>query len=692
MPDEVSFHCPLQPDDLKFRSLAGREELGRLPEFRVELLRSYKLEPVKADALLGKGAGVTIMLDNQQERHLHGIVTEFERCGVSGRNDIYRLVLRPWLWQLTLGADCRIFQDKTVIQILDIIFAEYGSAGRVEKKVEGGSFASRPYTVQYRESDFDFVSRLMEEEGIYYYFKHEESQHTLVLCNSPSGHGPIPGGSLDWSAEQTGNTEREDIVTEWSRSHSLQPLRYTHTDFAAEAPRTDLQASAQRAAPYAKPNELEVFDYPGGHDDFAMGENTGGKTKAGKDSAQLEINRFESRHSVATALTPFRGLTVGSTFSFKSHPDKDGYLVTSTIVEVRFSGNESNTDERRCDYLCRFNAVPKTVAFLPGRSVTRPVIGGPQTATVVGPSGDEIHTDKYGRVKLQFHWDRVGKNNEKSSCWVRVSYPSAGKNFGSLSLPRIGEEVVVDFLEGNPDRPLVTGRVYNGENLPPYPLPRFANVSGMTTRSTKSGGTDGNELLFFDDKGKELVSMRAQYNQMFQVLNDFSTWVGKDAYETIGGNRTSSTGVNLDSAIGANSTLKIGADSQVAIGGDLISSVGGALSTDVTGSFSGAIGSAAEVAVGTGLDLNVGTATSITTGTAMNLKALSVVIEGSTEISLKVGSSFITLTPAGVTIQGALVNINPGGAAGPAQAAAKATPPKPKDPGKPADYKNPLGR
>ncbi|QHJ00978.1 type VI secretion system tip protein VgrG [Xylophilus rhododendri] len=690
MAEEVRFNCSLKPDDLMFRSLSGWEELGRLPEYVVELLRPEKLGALKAQELLGKGASVTLMLDNKQERHLHGVVAEFERGGTSGRNHVYRVTLRPWLWQLTLGADCRIFQDKTAVQILDAVFAEYDSS-KVDKRLTG-SCASRPYTVQYRESDFDFVSRLMEEEGIYYYFKHEESQHTLVLCNSPSGHDPIPGDKLDWSAKQGENIEREDIVTEWSRQHSMQPLKYTHTDFAAEAPSTDLKASAERSVPYAKPNDLEVYDYPGEHDDLAMGTNTGSKVQAGKDSAQHEINRYESRHSVATGLTPFRGVACGRTFAFKFHDDADGYLITGTVTEIRYAGNETNVEKPGCDYMCRFNAVPKTVHFLPQRSVARPVVNGPQTATVVGPAGDEIHTDKYGRVKLHFHWDRLGKKDEKSSCWVRVSYPSAGKAFGGLSLPRIGEEVVVSFLEGDPDRPLVTGRVYNGESMPPYELPKYANISGWTTRSTPKGGAGGNELYFSDEKGKELVYLRAEYDMTFKVTNDYSTWVMGSTRITTDKDRVESVGKSYSLSVGEAAAISVANDLSVNAGGDIYASTGGALALNVSSNLVTAVGASAEVAVASSMDLSVGAGLKVTASAGADLKANVIAIESATTITLKAGASFIQLGPDGVTIQGTMVNINPGGAGGPAKPAQTSKPTKPKEPTKKTEQKHPLGR
>lgn len=695
MAEEVVFHCALAADALLFRSLLGKEELGRLPEYRLELLRPSQQEALKAGELLGKPAGISIKVDSRSDRHLHGLVTQFERGGALGRNDVYRLVLRPWLWLLTLGADFRVFQDRTAVQILDAVFAEYDSASPIDKRLTG-EFHARPYTVQYRESDFDFVSRLMEDEGIYYYFRHEADQHTLVLCNSPSGHDPMQGRALGWSARQTGMTEREDVVVEWTRRHLLQSLKYTQTDFAAEAPDSPMQASAERSAPYPRPNDLEVFDYPGLHDDLAMAGNLEAKLKDGKRRAQLQVDRFESRHCVATGLTPYRGLMVGVTFDLRDHDDADNYLVVAAVTEIAYEGSQTNSldsQEPRCTYACRFDAVPRSVPFQPAEVAPRPVVRGPETAIVVGPPGDEIHTDKYGRVRLRFHWDRVRGPSEKNACWVRVSHPWAGPQFGMVALPRVGDEVVVGFLAGNPDRPLVTGRVYNGDNMSPYALPAHATVSGIKSRSSKAGDTTtANELRFDDRKGAEYVWLQAE--------RDFHQWVRHDAFATVKNDLSvdvtrdtdQQVGQDLTLRIGRQASLSVGADTHARLGADLHLGVGGALNLGVTDAVAFRGAAAVALAAGQALDIDAGAAMTLSAGAALNLSGLGVVIDGGTQLCIKAGGAFITLGPEGVTLQGAQVRINSGGAADSARPAATAKPAAPRQPGPPGHDQDPLDK
>ena len=690
--NEAEFKSPLSGEQLRFYQLLAREELGRLPEFRIELLRDSQLKPLKADKLLGKASSVTINTQKGGKRYFHGRITQFERGGMHGNYDLYRVVLRPWLWTLTLRADCRIFQDKTVVEILDTIFGENEFAGPVDKKLKG-SFRSRPYTVQYRESDFNFVSRLMEEEGIYYYFKHDDSQHTLVLCNGPSGHEPVPVDKLSWAAAVKADDYREDLIVDWTQAHLLQSLAYASTDYAAEAPTASLLRTAQRQAPYPKPNSLEVFDYPGRQDDYAMADNLSAKQKAAEGHAQLEVDRFESLHCVATGLTPYRLLSVGRTFTLADHPDAGSFLVTSSITEMVYGGYEGGQriGSGSTNYSCRFNAVPKSIAFQPQALTRRPTIRGPQTALVVGPGGDEIHTDKYGRVKVQFYWDRVGKKDEKSSCWVRVAHPWAGKGFGMVALPRIGDEVVIEFLEGNPDRPMVIGRVYNGSNEHPYELPAHATISGVRTHSSKGGGADNfNELRFEDNKGNEYVWFQAEKDYHQFVKNDAFSSIRNDLWTDVTKSSQHKIGENLTLDVGKVTTVHLTGDTHTTLGADLNSAIQGAMGLKVTGSIAVKGEQSIAVSSGASLDIKSGASANLTATAALNQKALNVTIEGSVQLCIKAGSSFITLDASGVTIQGPMVKINSGGAGGSAQEAADASPASPKTPGDQKENKDPL--
>jgi type VI secretion system secreted protein VgrG len=688
---EAEFISPLGQGQLHFRRMHAHEALGRVPVYRIELLRETKRPPIEAKALLGLKATVQVMTGISTYRYFNGLVTRFERGGVVGRFDIYRLEMRPWLWQLNLGADCCIFQDKTAIEVIEAVFATYASAGQVEKKFTG-ALRKRPYTVQYRESDFNFVSRLLEEEGLYYYFKHTKDAHTLVLCNGPSGHAPIEGNDLAWSILQTDDQLREDVITQWGCVHALGSLKYAHTDYAADGPTVDLKADATRSTPYPKPNDLEVFDYPGGYDDGAMlPANTGKAAAEGKRLAQIQVDAMESGHIVASGVTPFRHTAPGFTFGFVDHVDKGGYLITSADYEMEFAGYEANTERVSQGFVCRFQAVPKTIRFMPEPSARRPMIHGPQTATVVGASGDEIHTDKFGRVKLQFRWDRIGKKDDKSSCWVRVSHPAASKQFGMVSLPRVGDEVVVEFLEGNPDRPLITGRVYNGDNLPPYTLPAQATVSGIKTQSSKGGAlTDANELRFDDKKGSEYLWLQAQRDMHSWVKNDSFASVLNNYWGDVTKNYSLKIGGTADIAIAGVTKLQVDKDVSVKLGADLLAEVTGALGLKVSEAVAVKGEQAIAITSGQAMDLKVGQTLAMTATSSVSLKGLGIVIDGGTQVTIKAGSGTITLGPAGVTIDGALVKINSGGGGGAATPAQPAMPPAPLVPAEPLLNKDPL--
>lgn len=687
-PREAEFVSSLGQDALLFRRMQGREELGRLPEYRIELLRSQKNGPIDVEKLLGTKATVKLLLAKGKYRYFNGWITAIDQGGSTGRFDVYRVDLRPWLWHLTLGADCRIFQEKTAVEIIEAVFADYSSQ-QVEKKLTG-SFRKRQYCVQYRESDFDFVSRLMEEEGIYYYFKHSDGQHQLVLCNGSAGHAPMTASKLGWAEAQKDDQLRDDIVTQWRLAQHLRSLKYTHTDFDHEAPATQLLATDQRTVSYAKPGDLEVFDYPG---EFAD-PGAAGNAQEGKRLAKLRVDAFEAGHITGEALTPCRHAAAGWTFTFADHVNKGDYLITGANFEMDFGDYEATADETSIGFSCRMSVIPKKTPFAPEMTTPRAQVHGPQTATVVGPSGDELHTDKFGRVKVQFRWDRVGKKNEKSSCWVRVSHPWASKQFGMIALPRIGDEVVVEFLEGNPDRPLITGRVYNGDNMPPYELPAQATVSGIKSQSSKGGSlSNANELRFDDKKGSEYVWMQAEKDFHRLVKNDAWDTIKHDSFTDITNNRALKIGKNLDAEVGELTKVKVGKDCHVDLGADFNLAVKGATGIKSTGKVDLKGDQAISISSGQGLDVDIGQGLKLSANTTVHIKATAgVVIDGGMQLSIKAGAAFITLGPDGVSISGPLVKINSGGSAGSASAAAKASPPAPQAPTKPKESKDPLAK
>jgi type VI secretion system secreted protein VgrG len=694
---EANFLTPLDGDQpaLLFRKLVAREELGRLPEYGVELLRPREKAPVTADQLLGAQVDLKIQVYKEKFRFINGFVSRFERGGITGDYDIYRVEVKTWLWQLTLGSDCRIFQDKTAIEVIEAVFADYAAAGTVKKDQLNGGTAKRPFTVQYNESDFNFVMRLMEEEGIYFYFTHTQGQHTLVLTDKSSGHNALPDSTLRWSDAQVGADLAVDLVTHWSSTHAVGSTKYVHTDFAAEKPALDLKTQASRTPPHPKhPQALEVFEYPGGYTDISMDEQPDPKKTVGTTRAQMQVDRFESGRVSAVGITPYRFSAAGATFTLSGHPADDGdYLITAVDYEMVFSHYEAKDSEEKTGFACRFKVVPKATPFHTLPIAHRPRIYGPQTATVVGTSGDEITTDKYGRAKLQFRWDRLGSSNENSSCWVRISQPWAGKQFGMIALPRIGDEVVVEFLDGNPDRPLITGRVYNGDNMPPYKLPDQATVSGIKTQSSKGGGlTDANELRFDDKKGSEYIWLQAQKDMFSWVKNDRFSSVLNNYWGDVTKNYSLKIGGTTDLAIADVTKVKVDKDLNVKLGADMHMAITGALGLEVTDAVAVKGSKAIAVTSGAAMDLKVGQTLNMTATSAVSLKGMSITIEGESQITIKAGAGTITLGPAGVTIDGPTVKINCGGGGGSATAAAEASPPAPQEPPAPTNNKDPLAQ
>lgn len=685
---EAWFKCTLGDDALLFRRMRGREELGRLPEYHVELMRAQSLAPIAATDLLGTQATVKLLRAHDQFRYINGWITAVDLGGAVGRFDIYRVELRPWLWHLTLGADCRIFQDKNVVQIIEAVFADYSSANVDATKLTGMA-RTRPYCVQYRESDFNFISRLMEEDGIWYYFSHVDGQHTMILCNGANAHLALPEGSLAWSHVQGDDQSREDIITRWRYKQQLRSLKFTHDDFDHEAPATSLLKAEQRTVGYPKPSDLEIYDWPGS---YAYPGDAKNATQ-GAALAKLVVSRFETGHLVASAVTPCRSIAAGRTFKFSDHPQNAGaYLVTGVVFEIDTGDEEATQAARGFGFSAHMQLVPQAAPYANEALTPKPIVRGPQTAVVVGPAGDEIHVDRLGRVKVHFRWDRVGPMNERSTCFVRVAAPWASKGYGMIATPRIGDEVVVSFLEGNPDRPLITGSVYNGDNLPAYALPAQATVSGIRSRSSKGGAAANfNELRFDDKTGSEYVWLQAEKDFHRLVKHDATDEVVRNNQVEIGKNHTASVGEAYDLKIGKTAKVEVGTDTSATVGGDLNAAVTGTMGLKVGSGLDVKGGSTIAVTSGAAMDIDAGASLTITSAGSVHIKATSgVVIDGGVSLTIKVGGTFITLDPSGVSIVGPMVKNNSGGSAGSAKGATKASPTAPQAPAKIVHKKDPL--
>jgi type VI secretion system secreted protein VgrG len=611
---QIQIKTPLGPDELLILRMEAREELGRLFEFTIDLLSDN--EEISPDDLLGKQMTVEMDLVEGSKRYFDGYVSRFTQIGHIAYFAHYRATLRPWLWFLTRTSDCRIFQNKKVPDIIKEVFRDNGFT-EFEDKLSG-AYREWEYCVQYRETDFNFVSRLMEQEGIYYYFAHVSGKHTLVLCDSYSSHSTLAAyADIPYlpSSEQ-GSSRWKDYIHAWKFTKSVQPGRYAQTDYDFTKPKTDLFTNAPlpRSHPHG---DYEIFDYPGEYEQSADGDTY----------ARYRIEEIQGGYEVLEGEANARGICNGGLFSMVEHPRGDQnreYLITGTTCILHSDAFESVPEIAEWPvFSCDFRCCDSKESFRTPRTTPKPIVQGAQTAVVVGKAGEEIYTDEYGRVKLQFHWDRYGGSDENSSCWVRVAQVWAGKNWGAMHIPRIGQEVVVDFLEGDPDRPIVTGRVYNADQMPPYALPANMTQSGIKSRSSKSGsGENFNEIRFEDKKGDEQVYIHAEKNQDNVVENDETTSVGHDRSETvgndetisIGNDRTETVGNNEDITIGVNRTEKVGSNETVAIGSNRTVNVGSNKSETVGANKTETIGIAKALTIGAGYQVTVGAGLNETVG------------------------------------------------------------------------------
>ena len=565
---------PLGDDVLLFHSMNVSEQLGRLFQFDLDLLSS---DPeIKLQDIVGQNVTVRYIRPDGENRYFNGFVNQFSQAGTHGNLFVYRATLRPWFWFLTRSADCRIFQNKTVPDIIKEVFRDKGFSDFEDTL--SGSYREWENCVQYRETDFNFVSRLMEQEGIYYYFVHEDGKHTLVLSDSISSHETVSGyeEASYYQPEGSEHWDREHI-SDWSLNQIIQPGVYALNDYDFKKPRANLEVKSSMSREHDQA-DFEIYDYPGEYKESSDGETY---VRARLEELQAQYEEVQGQGNVA-------GLMTGCLFKLTNYTREDQnreYLITAANYslgpqeyESGFGGGSGSV------FSCSFTAIDKQQAFRAPRITPKPVVQGPQTAIVVGKAGEEIWTDKYGRVKVQFHWDRYGKDNENSSCWIRVSHPWAGKNWGAVSIPRIGHEVIVSFREGDPDQPIITGSVYNDDNMPPYELPANATQSGLKTRSSKEGTADNfNELRFEDKKGSEEVYIHAEKDQNNIVENNKTISVGNDQSETITNNKTIKVGVNHTENIGGNMKLKIDGSQDIAITGNKKEIIGGPKEVSTSG-------------------------------------------------------------------------------------------------------------
>ncbi len=508
----IAVQTPLGADAMILLSFDGEEALSQPFEYNLKMVASQDDE-IKPGALVGKPISFSVTRHDGSPRPFHGYVRRLTRdAGAKG----YSATVVPWLWFLTRTSNCRIFQNMSVTEIIEQVFKDFGFPNYEISDVKG-EHPSRVYCVQYLETAFDFISRLMEEEGIFYYFRHDEGKHTLILADQVNAYQDTEEDTIEFAEGTLPHAQ----IASWDRQFDFCSGKWAHTDYNFETPSTSIAAHQSTAIDLAD-SKLELFDYPGAYQDQSMGDVL----------ARIRIEELEMDHDMVVANSSYRTLHPGHTFNLTSliasSDAKKGYVITR--IEHHASSNTyATTGGGGESYHNRFTCIPKETVFRPRRVTPKPVISGPQTAVVVGPKGEEIYTDKYGRIKVQFHWDRLGAKDDGSSCWIRVRQVSAGKNWGGLFIPRVGQEVIVEFLDGDPNRPIVTGAVYNADNMPPWELPGERLTSGLASRSSKKGTKENANFFTFDDtKGEELVTLHAEKNALREVENDETVTVGNN--------------------------------------------------------------------------------------------------------------------------------------------------------------------
>ncbi|MBK8916159.1 MAG: type VI secretion system tip protein VgrG [Phycisphaerales bacterium] len=715
----IAIETPLGTDALLLTSVEGVEEISRLFTYQVRMISEReRIEPAE---IVGKNVTIVLRDVDDEPRYLNGFVRHFVNRGRGDRATTYYAEVVPWLWFLTRRSDCRIFQNMTVPQIVQEVFTKLGFT---DFDVAGlsGSYEKRDYVVQYAESDFNFVSRLMENEGIFYFFRHDLGRHVLVMADSTAAYRPCKHASVRYSGPLS-FSEVDDDLSAWEHRFEFRSGKVAMGDYNFETPQSPVPSRERTLMPVPDSSRFELYEYPGGF-----------LERGGADRrARLRMQEEEASHDIVVGAGKCRSFSPGCTFKVEAHhqPEEEGrtYLITKVMHRAAAGDYTPGGGGSPEGYGNEFECIPASVTFRPARITPKSIVRGPQTAKVVGPQGEEVHCDKYGRIKVQFPWDRYAPGDDRSSCWVRVSQAWAGQGYGGINIPRIGQEVVVDFLEGDPDRPIITGRVYNAaqmqsDTLPestiagptgPKPIPEMQGRAGglpaAKARSTfktctTPGGGGANELCFDDTGGKELMYINASKDLVITVCNNEKHNVGNDQELSVGKNQKMFVGVNRETHVGGNETMRVcgnqqetvlgsrtttigvndtetvGSAKSVTIGTNHTETVGAAKTETIGGAKALSIGGAYQISVGGAMNHTVGGALALEVGGVLaeivggtrdidvrgdqkqavkgkqEESATEITLTAKTKLTLVCGGSKIELTPAMIEIKSPFVRIN----------------------------------
>jgi type VI secretion system secreted protein VgrG len=672
----IAITTPLGEDALLLEQVHGTEGISQLFRFELTLL-SESETPVDFSQLLGQAVSVVIRPTDLVPRQFHGIINKLSELhrlvGVQGATFLrYQAEIVPRAWLLTRVARSRIFQQKTVPDVLKVVLGTQGVTYEIQ-----GKFEPRDYCVQYRETDFAFASRLMEEEGIFYYFKHTAQDHTMVVANVAQSYAQVGGPESISYNEFTNTAGKEECITTWIKRQEIRSAKTTLWDYHFELPDKNLE-NKQSILQSVKVgtvqhtlqsnDQLELYDHPGGYAQRFDGIDASGSEQAselqkifqdGPRTVGLRMQEEATGSLVIDGESDCRLLTPGHKFTLANHFNANGtYVLLRVAHDSSVEGTYTQDQITSVIYSNTFQCIPVALPYRPTRRTPKPRIEGPQTAVVVGPQGEEIFTDKYGRVKVQFHWHREGKNDAKSSCWVRVATAWAGKQWGIIHIPRIGQEVVVAFEEGDPDCPIIIGSVYNASFMPPYTLPDNKTQSGVKSRSTLQGDAEHfNELRFEDKKDSEDIFFQAQKDFHRVVENDDDLKVGHNQTIEIKNDRTETVKEGNESITiekgNRTETIKKGDESVTLETGSRTHKIKKDDSLTIEGKHTIAVTGDQSITISQGnrsLTISVGNdTTKVSAGTSST--------EAMQSIVLKVGGNSITIDQSGVTIKGIAVSI-----------------------------------
>lgn len=655
---------PLGTDELLIRSIQGREGISQLYSFEIECFGPND-KPVDFNELIGQPAWVSATAKGLEKRYFHGIIKSFTRGARSNTATAYRMEIVPSFWLLSQRTQSRIFQQISVPDILKKVLGELD----VDFKIVG-EFEPRDYCVQYRETDFAFASRLMEEEGIYYFFIHTEDGHTMVVANTPQSHDDLPIDSTLFFDEDRGGVDEEQIIYSWEKQQVLKSGKVTLWDHCFELPHKSLDAQEMvdeelqigdvtHKLKIGSNDRLELYDYPGGYaqrfDGIApgLGDRPEDLQKIYTDNARTAKIRMQQETVGAiqiTAHTGYLNIVPGFKFTLDRHySDNDTYVITSSSISIPQMGGYGGVDDQEYapEPEITFTCIPYKLPFVPHRVTQKPTIYGTQTALVVGPAGEEIFVDKYSRVKVQFFWDREGQFDGSSSCWIRVASPWAGKQWGMIHIPRIGQEVVVAFEEGDPDQPIIVGSVYNSDQMPPHELPANKTQSGIKSRSTPGAGPQNlNEIRFEDKIGEEFIFIHSEKDTHFRCKGSYFGEIGGNRHLIVRGETyyenfgIVSRLTHADESLHTEGRYGLIADSHIFLKSDAAV---------------GIKGKTVRMGANNEMTLEAASDIGITAGGSM-------LIDGGSALSLIAGGSAITLNSTGVYINGSKVFINSGSA------------------------------